>query len=481
MKPIRNVIGVTQLSLVWLVVLLGLVITPAVNAQTFNPIHTFDDPTNGFSPQGALILSDGTLYGTTVAGGSPDTYGNSAGTVFAVKTDGSSFRILLSFSPGVPGANPRCALVLSSNFLYGTTGAGGTGGYGTVFKVSTDGNEFTNLYTFTTPSGIPLSNNDGASPQAGLILAGNTLYGTAHAGGASGSGTVFAINTDGTGFKNLHSFTLLTGSFPSHNSDGAYPYAGLAISGNTLYGTTTSGGSWGNGTVFAVNTDDSSFTNLHSFSTLDGVSPWGALVISGNTLYGATTIGGSSNNGTLFRINTDGTGFTNLYNFDGGGTNVNYWYQSVRSGLFISGNTLYGTTEYYGSSSNGTVFAINTDGSGFTNLYSFSSLVGNTNGDGANPTKAVIISNNILYGTASDGGSSGNGTIFSLSLPLPAAPQLTITPLGSDVILTWPTNVTGFNLESTTNLVSPVWVTITGQNTVTNPISSTQMYFRLSQ
>jgi uncharacterized repeat protein (TIGR03803 family) len=470
-----------QLCLLGAILRLSLIIIPVVNAQTFNLIHTFDDPTNGVSPQGSLILSDGTLYGTTVGGGFPDNYGASAGTVFAMNTNGTGFRILLSFPPGIPGANPRCALVLSSNFLYGTTGAGGTGGYGTIFNVSTDGNEFTNLYTFTTPSGIPLANNDGASPQAGLILSGNTLYGTAHEGGASGSGTVFAINTDGTGFKNLHSFTLLALSISAQNSDGAYPIAGLVLSGNTLYGTTTAGGTNGNGTVFAVNTDGSGFTNLHSFSTLDGVSPWGALVISGNTLYGATTIGGSSNNGTLFRINTDGKGFTNIYNFVGSGTNVNYWYQSLRSGLIISGNTLYGTTEYYGFSSNGTVFAINTDGSGFTNLYSFPPLIGNTNTEGANPTKAVIISNNILYGTAPDGGSWGNGTVFSFSLPLPDAPQLKITIQGSDVILTWPTNVAGFNLESTTNLVSPAWVTITGQYAVTNPISGTQMFYRLYQ
>ena len=85
------------------------------------------------------------------------------------------------------------------------------------------------------PLVLPDTNSDGANPYAGLILSGNTLYGTACGGGSSGNGTVFAVNTDGTGFTNLHSFTHLV--LPGTNSDGANPYAGLILSGNTLYGT----------------------------------------------------------------------------------------------------------------------------------------------------------------------------------------------------------------------------------------------------
>ena len=85
---------------------------------------------------------------------------------------------------------------------------------------------FTNLHSFT-------GGSDGANPQAGLILLGNTLYGTAPVGGNLGKGTVFVVHTDGTGFTNLHSFT----SEPYDNYDGADPSAGLILSGNTLYGT----------------------------------------------------------------------------------------------------------------------------------------------------------------------------------------------------------------------------------------------------
>src|SRR5947208_2442806 len=85
-------------------------------------------------------------------------------------------------------------------------------------------------------------------------------------GGRSGAGTVFAITPDGTGFTTLYNFAALAGPYPGANSDGAYPLAGLTLSGNTLYGAAAYGGSSGNGTVFAVNTDGTGFTNLHGFT-----------------------------------------------------------------------------------------------------------------------------------------------------------------------------------------------------------------------
>jgi len=101
--------------------------------------------------------------------------------------------------------------------------------------------------------------------------------------------------------------------------------------------------------------------------------------------------------------------------------------------------------------------------------------------DVGNPQYGLILSGNTLYGTMAEYSSQ----IFSLSLP---PPQLTITPFAANVTLTWSTNAPGFTLQSTTNLSSPIWTTnlpapvlVSGQNTVTNPISGTQQFFRLSQ
>ena len=136
----------------------------------------------------------------------------------------------------------------------------------------------------------------------------------------------------------------------------------------------------------------------------------------------------------------------------------------------------------------------------FTTLHSFAAggynsanPYGNpyTNSDGANPYDRLILSGNTLYGTASGGGRSGVGTVFSLSLGSVSAPTptLAIRSSGANVLLTWPTNATGFALQSTTNLSSPAaWtnvspgpVVVNGQNAVTDPASGTNKFYRLSQ
>src|SRR5579859_245491 len=141
---------------------------------------------------------------------------------------------------------------------------------------------------------------------------------------------LLATNASAQTFKTLHSFPPTKfGSVASTNSDGARPVAGLILSGNTLYGTASLGGTNGNGTVFAVNTDGTDFTNLHNFTAKnttnsvgvytnsDGNSPTAGLILLGNTLYGTASSGGSSGKGTVFSLSTNGTGFTTLYDFAG--------------------------------------------------------------------------------------------------------------------------------------------------------------------
>ena len=99
---------------------------------------------------------------------------------------------------------------------------------------------------------VLLALSDGGWPEAGLILSGNTLYGTAGDGGSSDNGTVFAVNTDGTGFTNLHSFSAW---FQKPTVTELGQMAGLILSGNTLYGTTEYGGSSGDGTVFSLSSE----------------------------------------------------------------------------------------------------------------------------------------------------------------------------------------------------------------------------------
>jgi uncharacterized repeat protein (TIGR03803 family) len=468
----------------------ALISTTDAPGQTFTNLYSFTalqmtspmtfTNADGANPYAGLVLSGNRLYGTAYGGGSFNT-----GTAFAIDADGLDFTNLHNFF-GSGGSRPYGRLVFSGNSLYGVTSQNSSSsGPGKIFRMNSDGSSYTVMRTF-----LPLvnsTNSDGATPYAGLVLAGETLYGTTLAGGSIGWGTIFSINTNGSAFTNLHNFPALLNST---NSDGALPYAGLIVSGNRLYGTAAEGGNWGSGTVFAMETNGSNFTVLHHFASSidftnsDGANPRAALIESAGVLYGTTLYGGSSAAGTVFALNMDGTAFTNLHHFTGLSGNTNSDGTHPVGGLLISGNTLYGTASAGGTIGVGTIFSLKKDGSGFISLYGFTGV-----GDGVSPSSDLALSANVLYGTTIYGGSAGNGTVFSLGLPAISSLRVTIISAGTNVVLTWPIEAAGFTLQSATNLVPPVsWnlvspppVNVNEQNTVTNAISGIQQFYRLSQ
>ena len=222
-----------------------------------------------------------------------------------MNTDGSDYQVLYSFTDtGSDGVDPYAGLTLVGSTLFGTTTDGGTDGDGTVFSINTDGSGYQVLYSFTA------TGNDGAEPYAGLTLVGSTLFGTTVGGSANADGTVFSINTDGSGYQILYSFT-------GTGNDGAGPYAGLTLVGSTLFGTTSKGGGAGDGTIFSINISGNGFQLLHSFAGTDGAFPDAALTLVGSTLFGTTDVGGSAGDGTIFSINTSGNGFQMLHSFSG--------------------------------------------------------------------------------------------------------------------------------------------------------------------
>ncbi|HEX4350408.1 MAG TPA: choice-of-anchor tandem repeat GloVer-containing protein, partial [Verrucomicrobiae bacterium] len=158
--------------------------------------------------------------------------------------------------------------------------------------------------------------------------------------------------------------------------------------------------------------------------------------------------------------------------------------------MVLSGKLLYGTASGGGLYANGMVFSLGTNGGGFATLYAFSATVTNqdanfTNRDGAAPVGGLILSSNVLYGTTEFGGKESDGTVFSFSL----LPQIGIVHSGTNVIMTWSTNLPGFTMEFTTNLAPTAnWVTnptapvvLNGQYALTNSTSGRQKFFRLTQ
>jgi uncharacterized repeat protein (TIGR03803 family) len=460
----RKPVLVRLIRLLWAAALL----LPALGAHAgviYTNLHSFAS-TDGAYPQAGLVQgSDGIFYGTTYGGGTSGGYG----TVFKISTNGV-LNSLYTFDY-TDGDNPEAALVQGNDGnLYGTTTDGGTYnpplGYGTVFKSSTNGPP-TSLYSFgkiEDAYSVPL---DGARPSAPLMQASDgNFYGTTPYGGTNAipAGTVFRIGTNGI-FTNLYYFT--------GGSDGDAPEAGLVQGPDgILYGTTYGGNNDPYGNVFKISTNGVQ-NNVYTFTGgADGANPYAGLVLgSDGNFYGTTTSGGTYTNGTVFRIGING-GLTTLYSFTGGNDGATPYAGLVQG----SDGNFYGTTVSGGTYTNGTVFSIGTNGV-LTSLYSFS-----TGHDGRHPYGGLVQGRDgSFYGTTLQGGAgNGYGTVFRLTV-VPGPPQLAITPLGTDVVLTWPTNATGFTLQSTTNLASPDWITVSGQFAVTNPISGLQMFFRLSQ
>ena len=245
-------------------------------------LHSFGDGSDGAKPFGALTDVYGTLYGTTSEGGTSD-----KGTVYSIGLDGKE-KVLHSFGGGSDGARPVAGLTGFST-LYGTTDEGGTSDKGIVFSIRRDGTEKV-LYSFQ-------GGSDGAHPEAGLTLGYGKFFGTTGKGGTSDKGTVYSVDTDGTE-KVLHSF--------GGGSDGDGPYTGLIDVNGTLYGTTFLGGSercfrFGCGTVYSISTDGKEKV-LYTFAGYDGAKPEGSLLHHNGTLYGTTSMGGTYDRGTVYAL-----------------------------------------------------------------------------------------------------------------------------------------------------------------------------------
>jgi uncharacterized repeat protein (TIGR03803 family) len=314
-------------------------ITPS---GTYTLLHSFTAGGDGALPEARLIVLKGTLYGTTLQGGSRAHLGTCSqfkvhgrGTVFSITPSGQE-AIVHTFIRSGEGWFPEAALFSVNGTMYGTTCGGGgiRGGDGTAFTITPSGDEHV-IYSFQPATGAPPSHGR-------LVDLNGTLYGTASGGGKYGDGAVFSLSTSGKE-KLLYSF---------NGKDGANPVGGLSAIKNTFYGTTMGGGAYGDGTVFSI-TPTGTEKVLYSFSGgNDGYSPMVTLLNVNGTLYGTTSVGGTYFDGTVFSITLSGHE-TVLHRFKGGQDGAD-----PESGLNYVNGTLYGTTQYGGANGEGTVFSI---------------------------------------------------------------------------------------------------------------------------
>lgn len=356
---------------------------PFFATAQYTKLMDFGTTETGAYPHFAdFYYADGYLYGTTANWG---LYND--GTVFKIKTDGSDFVKLLDFQDTVTGAVGQSGLVSDGNYLYGITKYEAAFGFGGIYKLKMDGSEFYKIYDFPGGSG-------GSFPEGKLFYDGEYLFGMSPSGGAYSKGFIYKLNTDGSDFTNIYSFDgLTTGSGPygALISDGTFlygtttyggsinqgtvfkikkdgtsyqklfdmlddpsgslPYGSLFFDGTYLYGMTNGGGEFNYGTIFKILTDGTGYEKLYDFDLSNGGQPLGSLIVDGTTIYGMAELGGANSYGVAFQIETDGSNYTHLIDFNGGDIG------SLPFGSLIKVNgALFGMTAEGGANNTGVIF-----------------------------------------------------------------------------------------------------------------------------
>lgn len=362
----------------------------------------------GTAPYGGLMAdAAGNLYGVTIQG--PGAAG--LGTVFEEPVGGGPVKTLASFN-GFDGESPQCTLISdSAGNLFGTTSFGGVSGFnpghndgfGSVFEVPASGGTVQTLASF--------DGSDGGWPQSTLIAnSSGDLVGTTIDGGIgyngnelTGDGTVFETPATGGTVTTLAFFDGSNGTHPNGNL--------IADSAGNLYGTTSGGGAYGDGTVFELPVGGGSLQTLVSFNGNDGSSPaTGLIADAAGNFYGTTSGGGAHGDGAVFELPVGGGSLKLLASFNGRDG------KSPDGGLIAdAAGNLFGTT--WPGNGNGSVFEIDARGGPIKTLAAFAGK------DGSGPDGPLLAdSAGNLYGTTWYGGPGyrppnvgGDGIIFELT------------------------------------------------------------------
>lgn len=332
-----------------------------------------------------------------------------------------SYSEVALFSSGLSGATgniPHAGLTLAPNGdFYGSAYSGGPAGVGTIYRFAPGTNTITRVAYF---SGLT-----GYNPNGGVILdASGNIYGTTQRGGTNGVGTIYKIAAGTSTVTTLASFTTAT--------NGSTPLTALTLdaSGN-LYGTASTGGANGYGTVFKLAAGSSNLTTLVNFNNANGASPFGGLTLDpdGN-LFGSTNAGGASGYGTIFKLSTADNSFSTLFSFDK--TNGSAPYGALT--LDSNGN-LFGKTSAGGAHFAGTVFKLAKDSDSLITLGTFDFL------HALDPNSDLTMDvNGDLY-AVKDESPGGNGKIYRIS-------TATDTPVMQDLTSVFNYPISGLTQDS---------------------------------
>lgn len=359
----------------------------------YEKLHDFDweDPQNGSHPAGGLLLAGNVLYGMTREGGA-----NNDGCIFRINTNGTGFSILHNFNYAGSGSDPRGTLILHNGLLYGTAHEGGTPPetpdehYGTLFSLNTDGSGFTVLYNFSLSSG--------ANPYGKLTPDGNLIYGTLSYGATeSYTGSLYQFDLNTNTFTKLHEFAYASGASPSGS---------VTKIGNFLYGTAINGNyPYSGGVVYKFNITNNEYTILHGFEG-DYARPAGDMVQSGDELFFMCE-GSGYVSGYVCALDLTTGIVTQLFNIEQQTYQANH--SKTRGSVLVLGNLLYATVSS-GPSDDGFMFSITKTGDDFTKRLIFRGTA-----NGRFPEGNLIAQGSYFYGITPEGGTQEQGCIFRIN------------------------------------------------------------------
>jgi uncharacterized repeat protein (TIGR03803 family) len=342
-----------------------------------------------------------------------------------------------------------------------------TGTAGNIFSYNPVGNVYTNLIDLWNVSG------GGTYPHGDLTLSGGVFYAMASDGGI-GYGSVFSYNPVGNICTQLISFAGASGGADT----GWGPTGSLtpSVTGDTLYGVTQEGG-YNNGNIFSYIPAGNIFTNLlilpGGSSGATGAHPNGTLTLSGGILYGTTSGGGSLGNGVIFSYDPVSNVYTDLINFTGNGGAYPGGGNSYTP-LTLSGGILYGITSG-GGAGYGVIFSYDPVSNVYTDLHDFDGL---NAPEGAYPYGSLTLSGGVLYGLAESGGANGDGVIFSYK---DTSTATGINKIGAGAINVYPNPTTGpFMVTGLTQSQSVEIYDCTGQRIDSRIADKTTMDFDIS-
>ncbi|HPM31206.1 MAG TPA: hypothetical protein PLJ60_12805, partial [Chryseolinea sp.] len=403
----------------------------------------------GCLPHGALTFSDGLLYGLTKSGGN-----NGAGVLFTLNPDTKEYLKRADFSYSTTGSKPFGSVVKGANGkYYGMTSDGGAFANGIA---NVDGT----LFEYDPATDILDKKHDfayyglGGDPFGSLMLASNgKLYGMTSIGGLGGNSGQVGV---------LFEYSTEDGMIPKHYFDwpmGGTPYGTLTEVDGNLYGMTFIGGLHYDGVLFEYNIAEDRYQKKLDFGNgLEGMTPMGGLTFVGEKLYGVTSVGGAFGEGTIFEYDTTTHTFLKRYDFSLKNDSANYpagkltlgsngklygfLEQSIVNGFgaiyefdpvegivvkkfdmadlggsspirnLVSSNIpgkLYGVTYFGGLNNQGILFEFDYLNNTFTKKVTFNPAV-----DGGEPVCQLIEGpDNTLYGFTRKGGTNNTGTIYA--------------------------------------------------------------------